>query len=107
MRDVEVDLYYTSPKHILLDTSGAVIMIELAKRQTRRESGTQSHGPLLSKGGGRAAERRIEGMSAAHKNIPIGIFAFRNDRERPIRTKPVHEHYGRPDRRRSAYVEAA
>jgi hypothetical protein len=46
-------------------------------------------------------------MSAAHKNIPIGIFAFRNDRERPIRTKPVHEHYGRPDRRRSAYVEAS
>jgi hypothetical protein len=73
--------------------------------QTRCEAGTQSHGPLLRRGG-RAAERRIEGMSSAHQSIPIGILAFKNDRERLIRTKPIHELYGHLDRRQSAYVEA-
>jgi hypothetical protein len=45
-------------------------------------------------------------MSSAHQSIPIGILAFKNDRERLIRTKPVHELYGHLDRRQSAYVEA-
>ena len=39
-------------------------------------------------------------MSATHKkSIPIGILGFKTDRERLIRTKPVHELYGHLDRR--------
>src|SRR5215213_8980807 len=69
------------------------------KRHTRCEAGTQSHGPLLRRGG-RAAERRIGGMFAARKkSIPIGALGFKTDRERLIRTKPVHELYGHLDRR--------
>jgi len=75
------------------------------KRHTRCEAGTQSHGPLLRRGG-RAAERRIGGMFAARKkSIPIGALGFKTDRERLIRTKPVHELYGHLDRRQRGSEE--
>jgi hypothetical protein len=46
-------------KRSLLDAPGAVIMRELSKGRTRREAGTQSHGPLQIEGGSRSAEWRL------------------------------------------------
>ena len=45
------------------------------KRQTRREAGTQSHGPLPLKRGSRAAERSLMEPSEYRSTLPLELLA--------------------------------